>query len=131
MKIAFYQGAAPVREFATPVRVGLRPGYITRVRISGLPGRPGLTLFPTLEVRGSLRVPPELPASRYPATFRLSEIDVTHLAEGAMLTKVVYLEHPQKAFPEPVRVEEPIELTFPANRDLLNEARVFWSRVSL
>src|SRR5207248_4338889 len=75
MKIAFYQGAAPVREFTTPVRVGLRPGYISRLRISGLPGRPGLTLFPTLEVRGTLRAPPELPVSRYPATFRLSEVD--------------------------------------------------------
>src|SRR5262245_22856223 len=71
MRIAFYQGAAPVREFAMPVTVGLRPGYISRVRISGLPGRPGLTLFPTLEVRGTLRAPAELPASRYPAAFRL------------------------------------------------------------
>src|SRR5215475_7264843 len=98
MKIAFYQGAAPVREFPMPVKVGLRPGYISRVRISGFPGRPGLTLFPTLEVRGTLRAPPELSGARFPATFRLTEVDVTHLAEGAMLTKVVYLENPQKAF---------------------------------
>ena len=72
MKIAFFKGAAPLREFNTPVTVGLRPGYIYRVRISGFRGRPGLTLFPTLEVRGTLRGPPELPPARYPATFRLS-----------------------------------------------------------
>src|SRR5439155_27043111 len=79
MKIAFYQAAAPVREFSTPVTVGLRPGYISRVRISGLPGRPGLTLFPTLEVRGTLRAPPDLPVSRYPSTFRSSVFDGYHL----------------------------------------------------
>ncbi|HKB37406.1 MAG TPA: DUF11 domain-containing protein [Gemmataceae bacterium] len=123
MKIAFFQGAAPLREFNTPVTVGLRPGYIYRVRISGFRGRPGLTLFPTLEVRGTLRGPPELPPARYPATFRLSEFDVLHLAEGAMLTKVIYLENPEKAFPEQGRVAEPIELSFPPDRDLLNEAR--------
>src|SRR5689334_16518647 len=52
--VTFYQGAAPPRDYAAPVVVGLRPGYLHRVRLTGIPGRPGMMLAPTLEVRGTL-----------------------------------------------------------------------------
>ena len=54
MRAAFYQGRPEGRTFDAPVMVGLRPGYLYRIRLSGFTDRPGLAVYPTLEVRGSL-----------------------------------------------------------------------------
>src|SRR5207248_1184657 len=54
----FYQGRPEGRSFPAPVVVGLRPGYIYRIKLDGFPGRPGLAVYPTLEVRGTLFLPP-------------------------------------------------------------------------
>src|SRR5262249_44495334 len=51
LRAIFYEGAPRAREFAAPVTVGLRPGYIYRVQLTGFPDHPGVSLFPTLEVR--------------------------------------------------------------------------------
>src|SRR5205807_10225240 len=56
-KVTFYSGAGQGREFTAPVSVGLRPGYIYRVKIANLPGHPRVALYPTLEVRGTLQLP--------------------------------------------------------------------------
>src|SRR5438105_2987553 len=66
-RVTFYQGSPAGREVILPVTVGLRPGYAYRLKVSNLPGRPGLELFPTLEVRGTLLLPASLRASDYPA----------------------------------------------------------------
>jgi hypothetical protein len=55
-----YQGTPEGSEFPTPVTVGLRPGYIYRIKLTGLPGHPTEALYPTLEVRGSLIMQPGL-----------------------------------------------------------------------
>jgi uncharacterized repeat protein (TIGR01451 family) len=123
MRVTFYQGRASSREYATPVKVGLRPGYVYRVKLSGFRNRPGFTLFPTLEVRGTLRTGPEVIRADFPAGVYLSEFDVEGLASGSLLTKVVYLEDPRKAVVEVGRPERPFEVEFPGDRDLLTEAR--------
>ena len=125
MRVTFYQGAAPPRTYRVPVVLGLRPGYIYRPKLSGFTRRPGLTFFPTLEVRGTLRGGANLFPGRYPAPVTVSDLDVERLLEGSLLTKVVYLEDPQKAFAEPGRVDRPIEVELPPNRDLLDESRAY------
>src|SRR5437870_8685244 len=60
MHVTFYQGKTLPRKFAAPVVVGLRPGYAYRVKLTDLPEHPGLALFPTLEVYGTLQLPPQL-----------------------------------------------------------------------
>src|SRR5262245_51595053 len=74
--ITFYQGTAPPRRFEVPVTVGLRPGYIYRIKVTGFPERPWVELHPTLEVLGTLRLNPELAGSRHPVPIYLSELDV-------------------------------------------------------
>jgi uncharacterized repeat protein (TIGR01451 family) len=123
MHVTLYQGAAPPRDYASPVVVGLRPGYLHRVRLSGIPGRPGLMLAPTLEVRGTLHLPPRLRPSDYPAPIALTENDIDRVASGAFVTKVVYLEDPDVALPAPSRVDLPLEVPVPPNEDILEEAR--------
>src|SRR5947208_3267341 len=39
MRATFFQGRAPARAFDLPVVVGLRPGYVYRIELSGIPGQ--------------------------------------------------------------------------------------------
>src|SRR5437764_15115461 len=67
LRVTVFQGQAAGRTEEVPFTVGLRPGYIYRVKVSGFPQRPGAMLFPTLEVRGTLFLPPRFKAADYPA----------------------------------------------------------------
>jgi uncharacterized repeat protein (TIGR01451 family) len=125
LHVTFYQGLAPARRFDVPVMVGLRPGYIYRLKVTGFPTRPGLELYPTLEVRGTLRLPSDLGASHHPAPVYLSEFDAEQLLDGSLITKVIYLEDPKHAVPEAGRKDQPFESEIPPDRDILNESRNF------
>src|SRR5437016_3836271 len=52
--VIVYQGMARPRDLSGPAQLGLRPGYIYRVEMNGFTQFPGVSLFPTLEVRGTL-----------------------------------------------------------------------------
>jgi uncharacterized repeat protein (TIGR01451 family) len=119
--VAFSKGRPSLDEKPAPVTVGLRPGYVYRVRLSGFPGRPGLTLFPTLEVVGSLHLPPHQRAADYPAPAVLTEEDVERVLAGSLVTKVIYLEDPEKALA--VAAEDLPELSVPPGEDPLAQAR--------
>src|SRR5437870_12635328 len=56
-RVTLAQGPGRLRDFTAPVTVGLRPGYIYRVKIANLPDHPEAALFPTLEARGTLLLP--------------------------------------------------------------------------
>src|ERR1700732_4502297 len=66
LRVTFYQGMTRGRQFQTPASAGLRPGYIHRVELTNLPNHPGVALFPTLEVIGTLVLPPGQRAADYP-----------------------------------------------------------------
>jgi uncharacterized repeat protein (TIGR01451 family) len=123
VRVTFYQGNARPREYATPAVVGVRAGYIYRIKVTGFRQRPGLELFPTFEVRGTLKMPAELSGRRYPVPIRLTLLDAERLLDGGFLTKVFYLEDPRKAIAEASRKDEAFEVELPANRNLLEEAR--------
>src|SRR5437879_3300173 len=72
MHVTFFRGLTPPRDVAAPVTVGLRPGYLQRVQLSGIPDLPGVTLSPTLEVHGTLCLPPRLSPADYPAPIELT-----------------------------------------------------------
>src|SRR5947208_13140071 len=99
-RVTFYRGdQGGPRQFEFPVTVGLRPGYVYRVKVEGLPGQ-AEPLYPTLEVRGSLFLTPQVRPDDYPAPFVVTETDVARVFEGTFITKAVYLEHPDRAVPE-------------------------------
>jgi uncharacterized repeat protein (TIGR01451 family) len=122
MHVTVYQGSAPGRDFVAPVTIGLRPGYLHRVRLSGLPQRPGVALAPTLEVRGTLCVTPQLRAVDYPAPVVFTDVDIDRVLAGSFLTKLVYLECPDTAIATASRADQPLETNLPPNYNLLEEA---------
>jgi uncharacterized repeat protein (TIGR01451 family) len=129
--VAFYQGQVPARDLPAPVKVGLRPGYIYRVRIQGMSDYPNVTLYPSLEVRGTLELPPKLNAAEYPAPVTLTDSDIRQVLAGTLVTKVIYLEHPERATPMATKPGQALETDLPAGRDVLDEARTLGRPVAI
>ena len=123
MKATFYQGRPEGRTFDAPVAVGLRPGYVYRVRLSDFADRPGLAVYPTLEVRGTLFLPPRVGAADYPAPVVLTDADLRSALAGSLVTKVVYLEDPDKAVPAPLPANGPADVDVAPGHDPLEESR--------
>jgi uncharacterized repeat protein (TIGR01451 family) len=122
MHAVVYQGMAPPRDLTAPVPLGLRPGYIYRVELNGFARYPGISLYPTLEVRGTLAMPAGVSAAGYPAPVVITEDDVRMALAGALVTKVIYLENPERAVPAATTPDDPVETSLPPDRNLLVEA---------
>jgi hypothetical protein len=87
------------REFhEAPVTVGLLIGQVYRVRVANLPHRPGMEVFPTVEVIDRLYAPPGHEV-QFPIVVELTMEDLVFALEGKFVTRVIYLEDPQAALP--------------------------------
>jgi hypothetical protein len=100
MKVSWYTGAADGRagfgvgSIDVPGRYNFVQGAIYRLKLSGIPGRPTLELYPTLEV---------VPVNNKTATFlahsavpvNFTEEDFEQVAAGNYVVKVIYLPDPQ------------------------------------
>jgi uncharacterized repeat protein (TIGR01451 family) len=122
LRATFYQGRPEGREFEAPVTVGMRSGYVYRVKLGGMAKYPGVNLYPTLEVRGNLQLPPRMNPADYPAPVVLTDDDVEKALDGVLITKVVYLENPNRAASLSWKPDEPPEQTLPPTEDPWAEA---------
>ena len=79
---------------AVPGRQDFSQGAIYRLRLQEIPGRPGVTLYPTLEVAP---VTPRTDAylAHAPVPVQFSEEDFDQVLSGNFVTKVVYLPDPE------------------------------------
>jgi uncharacterized repeat protein (TIGR01451 family) len=123
MKATFYRGEAKGETIETPAVVGLRPGYTYRIALSDVPGYPGRVFYPSLEVRASLLINSGLRHSDFYAALNFSGEDLARSVSGALIRKIIVLEHPDNAVPVATRTNEPLEIRVPGSRDLLNEAQ--------
>jgi len=116
-QVTLYQGRAAPRTFDAPAVVGLRPGYLYRYQISQMRDHPGLSLYPTIQVVGTLHMPPKCNVANFPATVHLTDADVEAVVSGSLITKVIYLEHPDRAEPTATRPGEILETTLGPRED--------------
>jgi uncharacterized repeat protein (TIGR01451 family) len=84
----------------------------------------GGALYPTLEVRNTLALPPNIPVSRFPAPIVIHPEEVEKILAGAFITKVIYLENPDLAVPRSTTKEELIETTLTGPVDPVEEAKL-------
>src|SRR5262249_40920000 len=118
-----YQGQAEGHTYPAPCTVGLRPGYVYRVKVSGFPGHPEAIVFPTLEVRATLRLPPQLRAADYPAPVQFTDEDVAAIGAGTVLTTLVVVEAPERPAPTATRADQPLESLVEPGQEPLTAAR--------
>jgi len=100
--------------------VGLKRGVGYRLRLSNLPFRPGVELFPVVELVGHLHRPADVDPAKYPIRVVFNQEDLDDVADGSRLvTKVVYLEDPDSAIPFRVAKDQVSSLTLnPAEEPL-------------
>ena len=118
----FIRGNQP-QTIALPAIVGLRPGYIYRCALAGLPDRPGVVYFPTIEVRGSMILHHKLRGADFPATLVFRDFELEKASQGSLLRKIVVLERPDVAVPFASTPDSPIELSLRNEVDAFVEAR--------
>jgi uncharacterized repeat protein (TIGR01451 family) len=122
MKVTIYRGQVQPQTLATPCVVAFRPGYRYRLELSDIKGHRLATVYPSLDVLGSLRLPHGMRASDHPATIQFSDDDFATVRSGAVVAKMLLLERPETAIPIATRPEVPLEITLPPSRDPYVEA---------
>jgi RNA polymerase sigma factor (sigma-70 family) len=94
MTIHLPTGAKPGAKVAAPARLDLQAGKRYRVRLTDISNRPGVELYPTLEIpKTTTDTKPFLAASAIPIEFFNRDFDA--VGDGTALTKVVYLKSPE------------------------------------
>lgn len=106
----------------SPALVGARPGYIYQFRLSNLTQGKNIALYPTIEVIGTLRLPPPLNGLQFPVPIVITDQDVEQVLAGSYITKVIALENPDRAAPVATSSDRPLETVVPPERNLLEEA---------
>jgi hypothetical protein len=78
--------------------VALQVGFVYRLKISEMPDHVGVELYPTVELIDRLH-PPEGREVEFPIPIALTDDEIALAVSGRMVTKVVYLEQPDRADP--------------------------------
>lgn len=78
--------------------VGMQLGYVYSIKLTQLPNREGVEVFPTIEVINRI-FPPEGTKTRFPVPVEITEEDIAQALSGLFVTRIVYLEDSDRAFP--------------------------------
>jgi hypothetical protein len=127
MKISWYTGAPDGRGGFSPAgleapgRYNFTQASIYRLKLSNIPGRPGLELYPTLEV---------VPVNNKTATFlahsavpvNFTEEDFEQVTAGNYVVKVIYLPDPQNQDLAAVGADEVVSTRLNPGVDPIAEA---------
>jgi hypothetical protein len=102
-RIALAPGAAnsAASTRATPANealVGMQIGFVYRLRVTNIPNNEGVDIYPTIELIDRLYPPPGL-ALRFPIPIDLTQNELELAADGAFVTRVIYVEDPLHALP--------------------------------
>lgn len=88
--------------FSTPyneqLTTSLQIGSIYRFRATDIAGYPGIEVYPTIELVDRL-YPPAGKENQFPIMIELTLDDLQLAAEGALVTRIVYVEDPKTAMP--------------------------------
>jgi uncharacterized repeat protein (TIGR01451 family) len=123
MTVTYLEGASTGRTFDAPVTVGMRPLMYHRARLDGLPNLPGVSLYPSFEVRGTLCLPPRMSAADFPAPVVITENDIAQAVTGTFVTKVITLEDPNVSGGVPQVPGQPTEWEIAPKQDAIQYAR--------
>lgn len=94
--VTFYEGSPDhPYEMAAPAQAGLLVGRLYRMKVSNLPEYPGMDFFPSIELIDRLH-PPVGKVEEFPVQFELTEEELDWAVNGRLVTKVVYLEQPNR-----------------------------------
>jgi hypothetical protein len=109
LKIALAKDGQFLPPLDAPVTTGMLGGGVYRFRVTNIPFRPGEELYPTVEVIDRI-YPPAGREHRFPIPVVLTEEDLRQALDGALVTRVIYLEDSELAEPIATTPESPLVL---------------------
>jgi len=95
-----YQPSGAISPLSGANRALLQVGGTYRLKISGVPELPGIEVYPTVELIDHLHAPAGSEQD-FPVPIEITAADVEAAAQNRLVTKVIYLEQPDLALPEP------------------------------
>ena len=93
--VTFYEAANRPVELAAPAQAGLLVGNVYRLKVSGLEDFPGVDFYPSIELIDRLH-PPTGREEDFPIDFEFTPEEFEWAANGRLVTKVIYLEQPER-----------------------------------
>jgi uncharacterized repeat protein (TIGR01451 family) len=109
VRVTVFPGSELSKMYDGSLVVGMRPGYVFRFELTNLPYNPKESLFPEVEIRGVLVPRHGMKYMDYPIPLVFTQADIDQVLRGGLLTKVIYLEDPEKALPAATNPNFPIE----------------------
>jgi uncharacterized repeat protein (TIGR01451 family) len=109
VRVTALPGSELARMYDAPMVVGLRPGYVFRFELTGLPYHTRVSLYPEVELHGVLVPRPGMKYMDYPIPLYFTQADIDQALKGVLITKVIYLEDPEKALPVGFQPDYPVE----------------------
>lgn len=108
-RVTFYD-QRPDRPIAinAPAQAALLVGRVYRFKIDQMPEFPGVEFYPSIELIDRLH-PPAHKIDEFPVEFELTAEELEWVVEGRLITKVIYLEQPQRV--PLLQLEEPRKTT--------------------
>jgi hypothetical protein len=98
VQVALAQDGQFLHTLNAPVKVGMIVGAVYRVRVTGIPFRPGEELYPSIEIIDRVHAPSGR-EHRFPIPILLEAGDLRAALDGALVTRVIYLEDNEIAEP--------------------------------
>lgn len=119
-KVTFYETWDRPVELEAPAQAGLLVGRMYRLKITGLEDFKGVEFFPSIELVDRLH-PPAGREEDFPVDFEFTLEEFEWAAKGRLITKVVYLEQPERV-PTLLLDQTPRITTIEPSRNVLAEA---------
>lgn len=95
-----YQPSGTMSPLSGVNRALLQVGGIYRFKVSGMPDLPGVEVYPTVELIDHLHAPAGSEQD-FPVPIEITAADAEAASQNRLVTKVVYIEQPDLALPEP------------------------------
>jgi len=102
--------------------LGMKVGVGYSLRLTGLPNRPDDALYPVVEVVGHLHRPAGVDPAKFPIRINLEYEDIEAALNGRLVTRVIYLEDPERAVPIATSKDETPTMTIGPAEDPLRVA---------
>jgi hypothetical protein len=94
-KVTFYESANRPLELTAPAQAGLLVGNVYRLKVSGLEDFAGIDFYPSIELIDRVH-PPTGREEDFPIDFEFTTEEFEWAANGRLVTKVIYLEQPER-----------------------------------
>lgn len=99
LHVALAKDSVFLEPLSAPVTTGMLVGSVYRFRVTQIPLRPGQELYPTIEIIDRI-CPPAGREHRFPIPVVLTTEDLWSALNGALVTRVIYLEDSEIAEPK-------------------------------